>query len=300
MNAESFKKVCPGVLEDEVTVNTNVYYDEVIGFPGSWTILVRNNKITEASYWCNASEMNESKLSFCFTQAKKIVTTKIGPFANERSSLEATEEKPGSKIVNQLTWKTAHALVTMELYKYYYRGSEKDSLLEESGFSITLTEELNNSPRDWNYYPGMHAKEFSRKNPKLLPAGELGYTGNWKKQDTLFGLPGSWLFHFNSNMLTYFTFDYSYKEYSKEILETCLKRTEEAIAYYEKLFGLPYSENKFNNFPPKETNERFDRIIRSATWKRSENFYFVVHLTARGNMDAYEILFQVKSYTPDR
>lgn len=323
MTAEEFKSKYPGILPNEITYNTNNYYNEKLyGIDGRWVFGIYGNILKSASYEGICKIRSEEDFNNLVTSAGLIIadyTKKYGQpithekgngkyFDRENSDYEKSINK--RDVFEEAVWKTNTDEIKISCdYRSNYYDDFQEGIIngpdEWYSYNFTISfsalKEIKDVKPDFKdkICIGMDVHDFAKLYPSLFPGG-IKMSGQWKRDEDLYGLKGSWGYRFKDGKVDWI----HYQKYIDEINETnfglCLNAAKSLIKDYTAAYGKPDSVVTGNTefIDPYVTHHWGYRVLQ-AHWKNYKGMKIKVEFVFMGGKGEYHFLVVINLFGKD-
>jgi len=323
MTAEEFNAVYPGILPDKMTYNTNNYFKEKIhGIDGRWVFGIYDNILKSASFTGDCKIRSEEDFNNLVTGAGLIIsdyTNTLGQpdkhekgdgkyIDRENTDYEARINK--REVFEEAEWKTntGEIKISCDYRSNYYDDFEEGTINAPNewysyNFTISYTAPKDlkgvKSDKKDRIYLGMGVQDFAKLYPALFPDG-IRMSGQWNRDEELYGLNGSWGYRFKDGKVDWI----HYMKYIDEINEAnfglCLNAAMLLIKDYTAAFGKPDSVVTGNTkfVDPSVTHHWGYRVLQ-AHWKDYKGMKIKVEFVFLGGKGEYHFLVVINFFGKD-
>jgi hypothetical protein len=323
MSTEEFNEKMPGILPNENLYCKNLYLQEkLFGMDGNWSFNIYNNKLISANYIGNNNIYNEEEFNKWTESAKLIIDDyrkiygkplKYETGTNkylDRNNLKYKNSIGKREVFYEAMWESNSQIIfiSCDYRSNYYNEYDKEisnGPIEWYNYSFSITYSYKQGKKDikqvdtGRFYLGMDVKDFAKVFPTLFPNG-VKISGQWGRDQQLYGLDGSWSYQFEDGKLTWIHF----QKYKNEINETnfnmCLSATEKLIDDYTKLYDKPDTViigNKSFLDPIKNHHWGYD--VMEARWKNTNGQKIKIEFTFMGGKGEYSFLVIINFFDKD-
>jgi len=146
------------------------------------------------------------------------------------------------------------------------------------------------------FYLGMDVNDFGKVFPELFPNG-VGLTGQWGREEKLYGLNGSWAYRFENGKLNWMHYDKYIDEINDTNFNKCLSATKQLLKDYTKQYGKPDTTIIGNTHfidPYKKHHWGYD--VLEARWKDYKGMKIKVEFTFMGGKGDYHFLVVINYF----
>ena len=316
MTPTEFNKIVPGVLPAEFTYNRNLYLNEKLqSIDGRWSFVIHDNQLNSAIYNSDIRINNEQGFNNWINSAKLIVADYTKTYGQPVTSLEGTnkwtdrntveyENKIGKReVFEEAAWQTK----TMKI---------KLSCDYRSNYYEEFQEGTPNGPNEWysycfiikysylyenklpaeavgRFYLGENVNDFAKVFPSLFQNG-VGLTGQWGRDEKLYGLDGGWAYNFDSGKLEWMLYDNYIHEITQANFDKCLSASKHLVKDYTAIYGQPdttmIGDTTFKD-PAEKRHWGYD--VMEVRWKDYKGEKLKIEFTFMGGKGEYAFLVKI-------
>jgi hypothetical protein len=320
MTADEFKTKLPGMLPNETKYNGDLYLKEKLhDIDGRWTFVFSGNDLVSAGFLGESKIKNEADFNNWINSAGSIIDDYIKIYGQplkyekgaskylDRDNIEYEKTIGKREVFHEAFWETK----TMRI---------RISCDYRSNYFEEFREDLPNGPPQWfnyafqikyssvpanrdvkaddvgRFYLGMDVKSFAKVFPELFPKG-IGMSGQWHREQELYGISGSWSYTFENDKLTWMHFNRYIDEINEANFNKCLSATKQLIKDYSGSYGIPdttmIGDTTFLD-PIKKRHWGYDVI--EARWKDYRGMKIKIEFTFMGGKGDYHFLVEINYF----
>jgi len=142
----------------------------------------------------------------------------------------------------------------------------------------------------------MDVSAFAKVFPALFPKG-VKMSGQWHREQELYGLSGSWAYQFEDGLLKWFLFDKYIDEINDINFKKCLFAANQLIKDYTKQYGKPdtiFTGNTSFVDPYIKSHWGYDVI--EAQWYNVNGMKIKIEFTFMGGKGDYHFLVKINYF----
>jgi len=320
MSAEEFKVKLPGILPDEMNYSANLSLPETLhGIAGKWAFRINENILVSAGFISERNIRSEDEFNIWTESAKGIIEDYIKMYGQpvkydkgsckypDRNNYEFQKSIGKREMFYESVWKTklTDIKICCDYRSNYYAGFKeglpngppvrfsycfKIEYTPVSKTSDAMSEEIG------RFYPGMDVKSFATVFPALFPKG-IKMSGQWQRNQELYGLKGSWTYRFENGKLSWIHFNKYLDEINENNFKQCLHAATQLINDYTRLYGKPDTtltgDTTFVD-PYKKHHWGYDVI--EARWKDCKEMKIKIEFTFMGGKGDYHFLLGINYF----
>jgi hypothetical protein len=323
MTAEEFNSKYPGILPDKLTYNSNNYYKEKLyGIEGRWVFGIYNNVLKSASYEGICKIRSEEDFNNLVTSAGLIIvdyTKTYGqPVTHEKGNGKfidrenADYEKRINKreVFEEAVWKTNTSEIKISCdYRSNYYDDLNEGIMngpdEWYSYNFTISysavKEIKNLKPEYKdkIYLGMDVQDFAKLYPVLFPDG-VKMSGQWMREQDLYGLKGSWGYRFKDGKVDWIHYQKYIDEINEANFSLSLNATKSLIKDYTVVYGKPDSVvNGNTEFIDPSVSHHWGYRVLQAHWKDYNGMKIKVEFIFMGGKGEYHFLVVINYFGKD-
>lgn len=139
---------------------------------------------------------------------------------------------------------------------------------------------------------GMSRADFGVLYPDSYQ--DAGNPDRFIRNDSVFGLPGRWVYHFSENKLSWFVFNASQHDISRQSFEQYLKVAEELSRTYDSEYGKAIKVRKgIQDFKDPSEASHNGYMVQQSSWETPEGRR-TVEFTFLGDHKNYSLLLTIQ------
>ncbi|MFH0893751.1 MAG: hypothetical protein V2A54_04885 [Bacteroidota bacterium] len=323
MTTDEFKAKLPGVLPEKLDFNSSLILKEKLyDMDGQWNFSFSGSKLFSAEYIGKSEIITEEGFKKWTGSAKQIIDDykKIygKPDQYETGTLSffdrnnnAYHEIIGKReVFYEAIWKTKteDIKISCDFRSNYYEEFKENAPNgpnEWYNYHFQISHSLLPNAVDvgagkkGRFWPGMDVNEFAKVFPTLFPDG-VNVSGQWGREQELYGLKGGWAYQFENGKLSWIHYDKYFDEINEKNFNLCLSATDKLIADYTKKYGKPDTTITGNTkYVDPYEKHHWGYDVKEVRWKNVNGMKIKIEFTFMGGKGDYHFLVVINYFDKD-